>query len=171
MHLARLSLFALVLATPLALHAQREKLPPEDLEIVEKQWPEAKKTSTGLRYVMLKEGEGETAKPGDMLSVLYRGAILNGKVFDESEDPTQPFTFRLGRSMVIQGWDQGLQLMKKGAKMLLIIPSELGYGSRGSGPTIPRNATLVFEIDLLEIKREAPLPSTLPPLPEEKKKK
>lgn len=171
MYLVRLFLFILVLAAPLALHAQREKLPPEDLESVEKQWPQAKKTSTGLRYVMLKEGEGEPAKPGDLISVLYRGWILNGKVFDEAQDPAQPFTFRLGRSMVIQGWDQGLQLMKRGGKMLLIVPSELGYGSRGNGPEIPRNATLVFEIDLLELKREEPLPSTLPPPPAEKKKR
>ncbi|HWA08683.1 MAG TPA: FKBP-type peptidyl-prolyl cis-trans isomerase [Opitutaceae bacterium] len=159
----------LLLAAPLALHAQREKLPPEDLAIVEKQWPEAKKTSTGLRYIILKEGEGDPARPGDLVSVLYRGAILNGKVFDKADDPNQPFTFRLGRSQVIQGWDQGLQLLKKGGKMLLIIPSELGYGSRGNGPEIPRYATLVFEIEMLDLKREMPLPSMLPQ-PSAKKK-
>ncbi len=168
MHLPRLVLFTLVLAAPLALHAQLEKLPPEDLAIVQERWPQAKKTGTGLRYVMLKEGDGETARPGDQLSVLYRGALLSGKVFDESENPNQPFVLRLGRGLVIQGWDQGLQLMKRGGKMLLIIPAELGYGTRGSPPEIPRNATLVFEIDLLEIKRADPLP--LPPAPPEKKK-
>ncbi len=170
MYLSRLFLCAVVLAAPLALHAQLEKLPPEDLEIVQKQWPQAKKISTGLRYIMLKEGEGEPAKPGDLLSVLYRGAILSGKVFDESEDPSQPFMVRLGRGLVIQGWDQGLQLMKRGGKMLLIIPSELGYGTRGSPPQIPRNATLVFEIDLLDIKRAEPLSPALAPPPEKKKK-
>ena len=154
---------ALVLAILPSVHAQQEKLPPADLAIVEKQWPTAKKTSTCLRYVILKEGEGPTAKPGDLLSVLYRGAILNGKVFDEAEDPAHPFTFRLGRNQVIQGWDQGLGFLRRGGKMLLIIPSELGYGTRGSGPTIPPNSTLVFEIDLVDLKPEAPLPLAEPP--------
>ena len=171
MYLARPFLVILLLAAPVALHAQREKLPPQDLEFVEKHWPQAKKTSTGLRYIMLKEGEGDLAKPGDLISVLYRGSLLDGKVFDEAQDPAQTFNFRLGRSMVIQGWDQGLQLMKKGAKMLLIVPSELGYGSRGNGPEIPRNATLVFEIDLVELKRETPPAPVAPPLPTDKKKK
>jgi len=170
MYLTRLLLLALLLAAPVALRAQLEKLPPEDLELVQKQWPQAKKISTGLRYVILKEGEGEAAQPGDLLSVLYRGALLSGKIFDESEDPDHPFMVRLGRGLVIQGWDQGLQLMKRGGKMLLIVPAELGYGTRGSPPTIPRNATLVFEIDLLDIKRAEPLSPVLAP-PADKKKK
>ncbi len=94
--------------TPFTLHAQREKLPPDDLALVVKQWPAAKKTSTGLRYVMLAEGTGPTAKSGDMVSVLYRGAVLNGRVFDENSDREHPFMFRLDRGMVIEGWDQGL---------------------------------------------------------------
>lgn len=160
----------LVVATPLSLWAQREKLSPEDLEFVQKKWPDAKKTSTGLRYVVVQEGTGDLAKPGDLVSVLYRGSLLDGKVFDSAQDPTMPFTFRLGRNQVIQGWDQGLQLMKKGGKMLLIVPSELAYGSRGNGPEIPRNAALVFEIDMLDLKHEAPI-SSLPPSPDEGKKK
>lgn len=152
------------------LRAQREKLPPEDLATVEKQWPEAKKTSTGLRYVMLAEGTGETPKSGDMVSVLFRGAILNGKMFDENSNREHPFSFRLDRGMVIDGWEQGLQLMKLGGKMLLIVPYELGYGTRGNPPKIGRRATLVFEIELIDIKRN-PTRSNLPPLaPAEKKK-
>lgn len=162
--------FLLVVAMPLSLSAQREKLSPEDLEFVQKKWPEAKKTGTGLRYVIVKEGTGDLAKPGDLVSVLYRGSLLDGKVFDSAQDPSMPFTFRLGRNQVIQGWDQGLQLLKKGGKMLLIVPSELAYGSRGNGPEIPRNAPLVFEIDLLDVKHEAPI-SSLPPPPDEGKKK
>lgn len=167
----RISLLWLAaLFAPLALQAQREKLSPEDLAIVEKQWPDAKKTSTGLRYTILKEGEGPTAKPGDLVSVLYRGAVLNGKIFDEQQDRNHPLTFRLGRSAVIEGWDQGLKRMNRGSKMLLIIPYELGYGTRGDPPRIGRRATLVFEIEMIGIK-PADEPATPAPAPTSKKKK
>jgi FKBP-type peptidyl-prolyl cis-trans isomerase len=171
MRLARLFLFACLVVSPLVLHAQREKLSPEDLELVEKQWPTAKKTSTGLRYVVMAEGEGEHPKPGDLVSVLYRGAVLNGRIFDENFDRDHPFTVRVGRGMVIEGWDQGLQLMRRGMKMLLIIPYELAYGTRGSPPKIGRQATLVFEMELLDIKHDETA-SVLPtPSPEPTKKK
>jgi FKBP-type peptidyl-prolyl cis-trans isomerase len=140
-------------ATP-ALRAQREKIPPDDLEFVEKTWPDAKKTMTGIRYVIMREGEGPTPKPGDKVNVLYVGRLLNGKVFDQNSDATQPFTFRIRRDMVIEGWDQILQLMKKGEKRLVIIPPELGYGTRGQPPKIGRNATLVFEIELLSFGKD-----------------
>jgi FKBP-type peptidyl-prolyl cis-trans isomerase len=145
--IAVIGLFALC-ATP-ALQAQREKIPAEDLEYVEKTWPEAKKTMTGIRYVIMREGEGPSPKPGDKVNVNYVGRLLNGKVFDQNNDPNQPFTFRVRRDMVIEGWDQILQLMKKGEKRLVIIPPELGYGTRGQPPKIGRNATLVFEIEWL----------------------
>jgi FKBP-type peptidyl-prolyl cis-trans isomerase len=146
--LAVLFVFA---ASPLALHAQREKLPPADLEIVEQTWPEAKRTSTGLRYQVLKPGSGEKPKPGDLVSVLYTGRLLNGTVFDQQLDPAKPFSFRLSRGFVIEGWEQGLQLMQVGEKCLFIIPYELGYGTRGRAPDIPRRATLIFEVELLGI--------------------
>jgi FKBP-type peptidyl-prolyl cis-trans isomerase len=136
------------------LHAQREKLPPEDLEYVEKTWPDAKKTMTGIRYVILKEGEGDTPKPGDKVNVLYVGRLLDGKVFDQATDPKQPFTFRVRRESVIEGWDQILQLMKRGEKRLVIIPPELAYGTRGQPPKIGRNQTLVFEMELLSFGKE-----------------
>jgi FKBP-type peptidyl-prolyl cis-trans isomerase len=135
-------------------HAQREKLPPEDLEFVEKTWPEAKKTNTGIRYIILREGEGDMPKPGDKVNVLYVGRLLNGKVFDEAKDPAQPFTFRIRREMVIEGWDQVLQLMKRGEKRLVVIPPEMGYGTRGQPPKIGRNATLVFEIELMSFSKD-----------------
>ena len=141
------------LATP-AARAQREKLPAEDLEFVEKTWPEAKKTSTGIRYIIMREGQGETPKPGDRVSVLYVGRLLDGKVFDQNNDRDNPFTFRVRREMVIEGWEQVLQLMKKGEKRLVVIPPELGYGTRGQPPKIPRKATLVFEIELLDFKKD-----------------
>lgn len=133
---------------PLALHAQREKLPPEDLAWVEQNYPNAKKSNTGIRYEVIASGSGETAKAGDMVSVLYVGRLLSGQTFDQVNDREKPFRFRLGRGHVIQGWDQILQLMRPGDKWVVIIPSSLAYGSRGSG-NIPRDATLVFMIELL----------------------
>lgn len=139
---------------PLAVSA-REKLPPEDLEIVEQRWPNAKKTFTGIRYVVLSEGDtkGGTPKSGDMVSVAYKGMLLNGKVFDESR-PGAPLQLRLDRGELIDGWEQALQLMHKGEKWLLIVPPELGYGARGKPPAIGRYATLVFEMELLDFGKE-----------------
>lgn len=152
--LAQVALLLFALTVPVALHAQREKLPPDDLEFVEKTWPEAKKTMTGIRYIIQKEGEGTSPKPGDKVNVLYVGRLLNGNVFDKAEDPAQPFSFRVRREAVIEGWDQILQQMKKGEKRLVIIPPELAYGTRGQPPKIGRNATLVFEIELLSFSKE-----------------
>lgn len=143
-----------LLATPTALRAQREKLPPADLEFVEKNWPEAKKTTGGIRYIILREGKGDAPQAGDRASVLYVGRLLDGKIFDQNEDRAHPFEFRVRREMVIQGWDQVLPLMKRGEKRLVIVPPELAYGTRGQPPKIPRNATLVFEIELLDFKRD-----------------
>lgn len=136
------------------LNAQREKLPPEDLEFVEKNWPEAKKTNTGIRYIILREGEGDSPKAGDKCSVLYIGRLLHGQVFDQKQDKDDPFIFRVRRDEVIEGWDQLLQVMKRGEKRLVIIPPELAYGTRGRPPTIPRGATLVFEMELLDFKQD-----------------
>ena len=152
MRFCRYFALLVLLIVPAVVRAQREKLPPEDLAIVQKTWPNAIRTSTGLRYVVLAEGKGNLAKPGDLVSVLYTGWLLDGTVFDKSIDPAKPFEFRLGRHLVIDGWDQGLQLMRPGEKRLFIVPFELGYGSRGHLPAIPPHATLVFEVQLLEIK-------------------
>ncbi len=146
-------LFTLVtgLLAPIA-HAQREKLPDEDLAFVEKTWPDAKKTNTGIRYVVLQEGTGPVAKVGDLASVLYVGRLIDGKVFDQNQDRTNPLKFRVGRSQVIQGWDQIMQYMKVGEKLLAIIPPELAYGTTGQRPMIPRDATLIFMIELIDLK-------------------
>lgn len=138
------------------LHAQRERLPPEDRDIVEKKWPNAKRTSTSMRYVVLKEGDkkGGSPVPGDIVSVLYVGALLDGKVFDQTTDPTKPFKVRIGRDELIEGWDQALQLMHRGDKWILIVPYELGYGTRGKPPLIPQRATLVFEMELIDFGKE-----------------
>lgn len=137
------------------LHAQREKLPMEDLEFVEKKWPDAKRTYTGLRYVILKPGDvkGPTPEKGMEVSVLYKGMLLDGTVFDQSPDADHPLTLRLGRGNLIEGWEQALQKMHKGEKWILIVPPEMAYGARGKPPTIKRDATLVFEMELVDFKK------------------
>lgn len=134
------------------LQAQREKLPPDDREIVEKRWPEAIKTFTGLRFLVLKKAQKDSPSPvpGMSVSVLYKGMLLNGTVFDESADADHPLKSRIGREELIAGWDEALQKMHKGEKWLLIVPPELAYGARGRPPGIPRNATLVFEMELVD---------------------
>ncbi len=138
------------------LQAQREKLPPEDREYVEKKWPDAKRTYTGLRYIVLKKGEKDSPSPvpGMMISVLFKGMLLNGTVFDESPDARHTFKIRLGRGDLIDGWEEALQKMHKGEKWLLIVPPEMAYGARGKPPVIPRQATLVFELELVDFGKD-----------------
>jgi len=97
-------------------------------------------------------GNGETATPGQSVSVHYTGWLTNGQKFDSSVDRNDPFEFNLGRGQVIPGWDQGVAGMQVGGKRKLTIPPELAYGSRGAGGVIPPNATLVFEVELLGIR-------------------
>ena len=151
---SRLGLLFIALCFAPLLHAQREKLPPEDLEVVDAQWPKASKDSTGIRYIIEREGTGASPVPGNMVSVVYVGRFLNGQVFDKTADPSRPLVFRLGRDQVIEGWDYIVQQMKRGERRLVIIPPELGYGTRGQPPRIPRNATLVFVMELVDIKPE-----------------
>ncbi|MGE3627383.1 MAG: FKBP-type peptidyl-prolyl cis-trans isomerase [Hyphomicrobiales bacterium] len=99
----------------------------------------------------IKPGAGAVAQSGKTLKVKYVGKLTDGTVFD-SNTSGAPFTFRLGAGQVIQGWDKGLVGMKVGGKRQLTIPSEMGYGSRGSPPRIPPNATLIFEVDLLAVQ-------------------
>ena len=148
------ALCALV-AAPAALNAQREKLPFDDLDYVEKTWPQAQISNTGIRYVVEKRGSGPLLKAGDMAMVAYTGMLLHGKVFDRILDRKKPFTFRVGRGVVIDGWDQILQMMRPGDKWLVIIPPELAYGRKGSPPKIPGDATLVFEMEILGVKPES----------------
>lgn len=151
-------------AASVSSHAQRERLPPEDLEIVEQRWPEAEKTSTGLRYIVLKAGDKSsgTPEPGMRVHVLYQGSLLDGTVFDQSLDAEKPFAPRVGREELIAAWDQALTRMHKGEKWLLIVPYELGYGTRGNPPKIPRRATLVFEMELIDFGRDLPVPGATP---------
>lgn len=109
-------------------------------------------TASGLKYVDHVVGSGATPTPGKQVTVHYTGTLENGKKFDSSVDRGQPFTFQIGTGGVIKGWDEGVMTMKVGGKRKLIIPSNLGYGHRGSGADIPPNATLIFEVELLDVK-------------------
>lgn len=105
-----------------------------------------------MKIETLKEGTGEGAKSGDLVTVNYLGTLENGQKFDSSYDRKQPFQFTLGQNQVIQGWEQGILDMKVGEKRRLTIPPELGYGSQGAGNVIPPNATLIFEVEMLKIE-------------------
>jgi len=110
----------------------------------------------GLKYTDTKIGDGATAKAGNKVSVNYTGWLYNngakGAKFDSSLDRGQPFQFTLGAHQVIAGWDEGVAGMKVGGKRTLIIPPELGYGASGAGGAIPPNATLMFDVDLLQVQ-------------------
>jgi len=104
-----------------------------------------------LKKEILQEGTGETATSGHKVTVHYTGTFESGEKFDSSVDRGQPFTFKLGAGMVIQGWDMGVEGMKVGEKCRLTIPYHLGYGEHGYGP-IPAKATLIFEVELLGVE-------------------
>lgn len=108
--------------------------------------------TSNLKIEDLQEGTGDSPKPGDVVSVHYTGWLENGTKFDSSVDRGEPFEFVIGQGQVIQGWDQGVMTMKEGGKRRLTIPAELGYGARGAGGVIPPNATLIFEVELLDVK-------------------
>ena len=114
-------------------------------------YPDAQSTTSGLHYIVTEEGTGsDTPKTGDSITAHYTGTLLNGTKFDSSHDRGEPFSFRVGLGQVIKGWDEAFQAMKKGEKRTLIIPSKLGYGTRGAGGSIPPNATLIFEVELID---------------------
>ena len=110
----------------------------------------------GLKYTDTKPGDGATAAAGNKVSVHYTGWLskdgAKGAKFDSSVDRGQPFDFTLGAHQVIAGWDEGVAGMKVGGQRTLIIPPELGYGSRGAGGVIPPNATLIFDVELLNVQ-------------------
>jgi FKBP-type peptidyl-prolyl cis-trans isomerase FkpA len=110
------------------------------------------KTPSGLRYQDVARGQGAEAKAGQTVSVHYTGWLPNGEKFDSSRDRNQPFGFRLGAGEVIAGWDEGVAGMKVGGRRKLVIPPDLAYGTAGAPPDIPPGATLVFDVELLDVR-------------------
>lgn len=114
-------------------------------------------TPSGLHYKDIVVGEGESPQSGEQVTVHYTGTLLEegkaigeGQKFDSSRDRGEPFAFPIGQGAVIQGWDEGVITMKPGGKRILVIPPELGYGAQGAGGVIPPNATLVFDVELIQ---------------------
>ena len=129
--------------------AEKAKKAKEAIDALKKG---AKVTSSGLAYKIIKRGTGAKAEAGKTVSVHYTGKLSNGTKFDSSYDRNQPIEFELGRGRVIKGWDEGISLLNVGSKATFIIPPDLAYGARGAGGVIPPNATLIFDVELVEIK-------------------
>lgn len=111
-------------------------------------------TASGLKYVMTHQGKGKKPKTGDLAVVHYTGTLLDGTVFDSSRD-REPFAFRLGKKQVIRGWDEGIALLRVGDRATFIIPANLAYGERNNIASIPPNSTLVFDVELLDVKKKS----------------
>lgn len=129
----------------------------KDEEIIAKYLAEKKIKATryasGLYYQQVKSGSGAVPVSGDSVSVHYTGMLLDGTKFDSSVDRGEPITFPIGSGWVIKGWDEGVMKMKQGEKGRLFIPSGLAYGNRGAGGAIPPNAVLIFDVELVKIKK------------------
>jgi peptidyl-prolyl cis-trans isomerase A (cyclophilin A) len=110
------------------------------------------KTESGLRYKIIQKGSGKQAEKGKTVSVHYAGSLENGTEFDSSYKRKKPIDFPLGKGHVIEGWDEGIQLLQVGDKARFVIPSYLGYGSSGAGGVIPPDATLIFDVELMDVK-------------------
>ena len=121
-------------------------------EAMEKLAAGFEKTESGLRYKIIQKGNGKKAEAGKTVSVHYTGQLDNGKTFDSSYPRKKPIEFPLGKGHVIEGWDEGIALLQVGDKARFVIPSYLGYGDRGAGGVIPPNATLVFDVELMDVK-------------------
>lgn len=137
--------------SPTAIAPNAPTQPQESSQIVAEENQELVTTDSGLQYVDLAIGEGASPVKGKKVEVHYTGTLEDGSVFDSSRRRNRPFSFNYGVGQVIAGWEEGLATMKEGGRRKLIIPPELGYGSRGAGGVIPPNATLIFDVELLKV--------------------
>ena len=128
-------------------------------------------TASGLKYEILTEGTGKKPTSGDLVKVHYTGTLTDGKKFDSSLDRGEPISFKVGVGQVIPGWDEGIMLLNEGSKAKFTIPSNLAYGERGAGQIIPPNATLIFEVELVEVSEPiVPIPFDISGVKETKTK-
>jgi peptidylprolyl isomerase len=124
-----------------------------DLAVINRKYPNALQTPSGIRYIIQEEGTGAKPQAGKTVRVAYKGMLLSGQVFDDSNIQGRPLEFQAGTGKVIPGWDEMVMDMKVGEKRLAVIPPELAYGSRAMGNgVIPANSFLVFEMELLNIR-------------------
>jgi FKBP-type peptidyl-prolyl cis-trans isomerase len=136
-----------------AMAEERPQLSTKDSLEIDRLYPTAHRTESGLRYMVRALGTGTaTPRPGDLVTVHYAGRLLDGTAIDSSYQGGVPFTFRIGEGHVIAGWEEAIRTMKKGEKRTLIIPYWLAYGVGGRPPTIPAAATLIFEVELLDFR-------------------
>jgi peptidylprolyl isomerase len=117
--------------------------------------PAAVTTPSGLTYLITKAGTGRQPKTGETVIINYAGMLTSGLKFDSSHDRDQPFSFKLGVGQVIKGWDEGVAHLRVGDHAILVIPSELAYGSRGAGGVIPPDATLIFVVEVVDVKAKS----------------
>ena len=139
-----LSLFVLLLAV--SFNLTTNAFSKED-----KMSGDVQETPSGLKYIVIEEGEGDKPAKGKKVKVHYTGKLEDGTVFDSSVKRGVPIEFTLGVGQVIKGWDEGIVDMKVGEKRQLIIPPDLGYGPNGYPPVIPPNSTLIFDVELVEV--------------------
>ncbi|RAK62253.1 FKBP-type peptidyl-prolyl cis-trans isomerase [Hymenobacter edaphi] len=142
--------------------AHEEKQKPLDektiQEYAQKNNLQVQKTASGISYVITQPGTGPKPTPGQIVSVNYSGKLLSGKEFDSSAKQGRPIEFPIGVGQVIPGWDEGIPLLNKGSKAILLIPSSLAYGQRGAGADIPADAVLRFDVELVDVKAAPPQP-------------
>jgi len=113
-------------------------------------------TPSGLTYLITKKGTGRQPKKGETIIVHYTGMLTNGVKFDSSHDRNEPLAFKLGTGRVIKGWDEGFSKLRVGDHAILVIPSELAYGSQGAGDVIPPDSKLIFVVELVDVKSDEP---------------
>jgi FKBP-type peptidyl-prolyl cis-trans isomerase len=130
---------------------EAERMAADDLRLIQDKYGNATVTPSGLRYIVRAPGTGSPPSVGARITAHYHGTLIDGRKFDSSYDRGEPFSFRVGVGEVIKGWDEAFLTMKKGERRTLIIPYWLGYGPMGRGKVIPERATLVFEVELVDI--------------------
>jgi len=145
-HFSRITLFLFVLVIAVSFNLSANAISKE-----EKMSGDIQETPSGLKYIVIEEGNGDKPENGKKVKVHYTGKLEDGTVFDSSVQRGVPIEFTLGVGQVIKGWDEGIADMKQGGKRQLIIPPDLGYGSNGYPPVIPANSTLIFDVELVEI--------------------